>query len=320
MLTGLRSYYNLGSPQYFFELLNSLNNEGNWTRRDIEQLFYNKIIDGRAIFDGCLPLAHHMEIISLEGDDKITLNAAFKEFLNSKKQMCDKFVEFLFLALKDDLNFHEIFSSNNISYDVIYHSIQISYSAFSLKFSNFKQLLLDFNIIKIHPTDTIKKFIINSRYKKLFDKTILPIIRKKRMGVDDFEKYMEQSQINGEEAEKFVLEYEKQRLDNKEGIDWVAEYSVAEGYDISSFITKDSKLNDCFIEVKSYFGSPYFFWSRNEIDVARIKGENYCLYLVDRKNMNEPEYCPMIIRNPYINILKNNKWLKQIEKYKISLK
>jgi len=319
MLADLRAYDNLGTPQYFFELLNSICEVGNWTRRDIELLFYNKIIEGRSIFDGCLPLAHKIEIITINDHDKIAINESFRGFLFSQKQMCDKFAEFLFLALKDDLNFQEIFSSKNISYDIINHSIQISYSAFSLKFANFKQLLLDFEIIKIHPNGGIRKFIINPRYKKLFDKTVLPIIKKNRIGLDDFYKSLEQLQINGEEAEKFVLEFERKRLDNKEGIDWVAEYSVAEGYDISSFLSKDSLLNDCFIEVKSYSGSPYFFWSRNEMDISRIKGDNYYLYLVDRQHIDRPGYCPMIIQNPYKNVLDNGDWHKQVEKYKILL-
>ena len=104
MLTDLRSYDNLGTPQYFFELFNSIKEDinGNWTKRDVEQLFYNKIINGRSVFDGCLILAHKIEIIYISDDEIITLNNSFKDYLFSEKQMCDKFVEFLFLALKDD--------------------------------------------------------------------------------------------------------------------------------------------------------------------------------------------------------------------------
>ena len=321
MLTDLRSYDNLGTPQYFFELFNSIkDNDGvSWTKRDVEQLFYNKIINGRSVFDGCLILAHKIEIITIGDDETITLNRAFKDFLFSERQMCDRFIEFLFLALKDDISFQDIFSSKNISYDIIYHSIQINNSAFSFKHSNFKQLLIDFDVIQIHPSEEIKKFIINSRYKKLFDKTILPVIKRKLIGVEDLQRSIEQQQINGEEAERFVLDFERKRLEYKIGIDWVVEYSIAEGYDISSFQSTKSPINDCFIEVKSYEGNPYFFWSRNEIDISRIKGESYFLYLVDRGMMLNREYKPLIIQNPFKNVLSNDDWLKQVEKYKISL-
>ncbi len=322
MLTDLRGYENLGTPQYFFELLCSLNNDDEtiWSKRDIEQLFYNKIIDNRSIFDGCLVLGFKISIIILDHNDRITINKKFKDYLFSQKQMCDKFVEFLFTALNKDENFHVIFSSEHISYDIIYHSTQINNSAFGFKYSNFKQLLIDFDIIQIHPSKELKKYILNSRYKKIFDKIILPEIKKRKIGLEDLKKSFDQQQIYGEEAELFVLKFEKERLENKDGIDWVAEYSIAEGYDISSYQSKESVTNDLFIEVKSFIGNPYFFWSRNEMDVSRIKGDSYFLYLVNRNKINERDYKPLMIQNPFKNVLSNNDWIKKIEKYKIEYK
>lgn len=322
MLNDLRTYDNLGDPHYFYELFNSLKKEetGGWSVRDAEQLFYNKNINGRTVFDGCLILALKISIIEIDSLDKISLNAKFKDFLFSEKQMCDKFVEFLFQALHQDEIFHSIFSSEHISYDIIYHSTQIDNSAFGFKFSNFKQLLIDFDVIQVHPIKELSKYILNSRYKKIFDKIILPEIKKRKIGIEELKKSIEQQQIYGEEAEIFVLNFEKQRLENKEGIDWVAEYSIAEGYDISSFQKIESENNDCFIEVKSYAGTPYFFWSRNEVDISRIKGDYYFLYLVDRNQIGSLDYKPLIIQNPFKEVLSNENWVKQVEKYKIQLK
>ena len=130
---------------------------------------------------------------------------------------------------------------------------------------------------------------------------------------------MEQKQIYGEEAELFILAFERTRLNNKKGIDWIAEYSVAEGYDIISFNTISSTKNDRCIEVKSYSGSPYFFWSRNEMDIARIKGDEYYLYLVDRNQINNEDYTPIVIQNPYKNVLNGTEWIKTVDKYKVEL-
>jgi hypothetical protein len=322
MLIDLRPYDNLGTPQYFFELFCHLKNESDiiWKIRDVEQLFYNKNVNGRTVFDGCLVLAQKINVIEIDKLGNIYLNEVFKDFLFSEKQMSDKFIEFLFLALNEDFDFHNIFSSEHISYDIIYHSIQINNSAFTFKFSNFKQLLIDFEVLHVHPTYELRKYIINSRYKKIFDKIILPEIKRRKIGVVEFMKSMEQQQINGEEAEKFVLNFEKVRLNNKIGIDWVAEYSIAEGYDIASFKNAESKVNDLFIEVKSFEGNPYFYWSRNEIDISRIKCKSYYLYLVDRRKIKDEKYIPIMIENPYDNVLNNDDWLKQVEKYKIELK
>jgi len=319
MLKDLSKYDNLGSPQYFFELFNAISSsEILWTATDIQQLFFNKLIGGQRIFDGCVDLAIRIEVLKINEKNNISINENLTAFLNSQKQLSDRIIEYLFLALKDDDNFHNIFSSQHISYDIIYHTIQINNSAFGFIYSNFKQLLLDFEVLKLHPSPELKKYIINSRYKKIFDKVILPEIKKRNIGIDDLRKSLEQKQIYGEEAEKFVLKFEKNRLNNKEGIDWVAEYSIAEGYDISSFDTEESESNDRFIEVKSYAGKiPYFYWSRNEMDVSRIKGNQYYLYLVNRDEMNIENYCPQIIKNPYFEVLNNEVWNKQVETYKI---
>lgn len=321
MLKDLRQYNNFGTPNYFFQLLTNLKeNDGEvWRKPDIEQFFHNKIIDGRSIYDGCIELAIRIEILILQ-EDLITINETLIGSLNNVNQMSDKFVEFLFKALTNDEIFHNIFCSEFLTYDIIYKTLQISNSAFGFKFASFKQLLIDFDAIRVHPTIEINSYIINTRYKKLFDKTVLPEIKRRKIGIEDFKKSIELQQIYGEEAEKFVLDFEYRRLNGLKEIDWVAEYIVNEGYDIASYNNDNDDSYNRFIEVKSYDGdTPYFFWSRNEYNVARLKKDNYWLYLVSRKKINEIGYIPMMVQNPYINVLNDDIWKKQIDKYKIEL-
>ena len=318
MLKELSKYDNLGTPQYFWELLHILGKEQAWTKKEIQEHFFNRIIDGRSVFDGCLFFAKSIKVINITDDEKIILDTNFLEFLKSKKYLNGKLIEKLFQELKYDKIFHDIFCSKNISYDVIYHSIRISNSAFHFKYANFKQLLIDFEFLLLHPDKQINKFVINSKYKKVFDKIVLPEIKKRKIGLDKLKKSLEQKQIYGDEAERFVLEYEYQRLKNKKNIDWVAEYWVNAGYDIASYDDIKSKKQNRFIEVKSYSSFPNFFWSRNEIEVARLKKEKYFLYLVDRDKMKFDYYTPMIIQNPYQSVLKNDIWNKRAEKYFVS--
>jgi len=282
------------------------------------QLFYNRVIDGRSIFDGCLALAVKTEILLYE-NSFLKLDIGMVDSLNSISQMRDKFIEYLFKALKDDDEFHKIFCSDYLSHDIIYKSLRINNRAFGLKYSSFKQLLIDFEAIKTHPTAELNSFIINNRYKKLFDKTVLPEIKQKKIGMEAFRKAMEQQQIYGEEAEKFVLNFEFIRLNEQKAIDWVAEYIINEGYDILSYNHESDELPNRFIEVKSYDGeTPYFFWSRNEFTVAKRKQGEYWLYLINRSEMNKEGYVPFIVQNPFETILMDNEdWEKQIEKYKI---
>lgn len=322
MLNDLRKYDCLGTPNYFFEMFNTLksNPTSNWERTDLEKLFYNRVIDNRPIIDGGIELAERINIIQ-QTDTFFQLNTEFKFHINSVSQMVDWFNDFLFKSLKNDTDFLNIFSSKYLSHDVIYKSLQLNNSAFGLKYSNFKQLLLDFDIISEHPTPEFKTYIVNQRYKKLFDKSVLPEIKKRKIGIEEFKKSMEQQQIYGEEAEKFVLKFETDRLKNKKEIDWVAEYVVNEGYDIASYNEIEDEQPNRFIEVKSYDGpKAYFYWSRNEYQVAKLKGVCYWIYLVNRSKIKNEGYEPEKYQDPFNTILgdHNIDWIEEVDKYKIS--
>ena len=316
MLNDLRKYDCLGTPNYFFELLSTLksNSGSNWQKNDLEKLFFNRVVDNRPVIDGGIDLAIRINVL-LEIDTSFQLNTDFENHLNSVSQMIDGFNQFLLEALKNDTTFLNIFSSKHLSNDIIYKSLKIDNAAFAFKYSNFKQLLLDFNTISEHPTPEFKSYILNPRYKKLFDKTVLPKIKKRKIGIEEFKRTMELQQIYGEEAEKFVLAFEKKRLGDKH-IEWVAEYIVNEGYDIASYNEMNDVRYNRFIEVKSYDGpKPYFYWSRNEYTVAKRKKEQYWLYLVNRSEMNDENYKPLMEQDPFNGILKNEGWDKQVDKY-----
>lgn len=322
MLNDLRKYDCLGTPNYFFELFSTLksNPRSNWQRSNLEKLFYNRVIDYRPIIDGGIELAIKINVLQ-QSETIFQLNRDFEAHLNSVPQMIDRFNQFLFEALKNDNDFLNIFSSKFLSHDVIYKSLQLDNSAFGFRFSNFKQLLLDFNTINEHPTPEFKSYIVNQRYKKLFDKSVLPEIKKRKLGIEEFRKSIEQQQIYGEEAEKFVLKFETERLENKKEVDWVAEYIVNEGYDIASYNEIEDEQPNRFIEVKSYNGpKAYFYWSRNEYHVAKLKGNNYWLYLVNRSKLKTEGYEPEKYQDPFNTILgdHNIDWIEEVDKYKIT--
>ncbi len=320
MLGELSEYENLGTPGYFFELLSQLKkNEGKWTATNVREFFFNRIVDGRRVFDGCLPLAFSIGILLADDEGIIAMEPEFVGYFSSEKYLCAKFLERFLSKLEEDEIFDEIFDSRNISYDIVYHSIQISNSAFLFKYANIKQLLIDFGFLNFHPDRAINRLIVNPKYKKMFDKNVLPGIKKRKTGIEEFQKLLEQKQMHGEDAEVFVLSFEVRRLNGHakiEEVQRISEYDVGAGYDIVSYDDIDSSESDRFIEVKSFTDVPRFFWSRNEIDVAKVKRHRYFLYLVDRSKMSQDKYVPMIIQDPYDQILKNEKeWDLRTEKY-----
>lgn len=314
MLKELKNYENLGTPLYFWELFHALKKDDIWTEKDISSYFFNKIIDERSIFDGCLPLLKLSKIISIDEDtNEINIDFQFKHILHSEELCKQKLLEGFLNAFHKDETFYEIFSPENSSHDIVYKAIQIDYSAFGLKYANIRKLLIDFDFLKSHPDFPQKKLIINSKWKKFFDKNFAPEIRKRKIGIEELRKNLEQQQISGEEAEKFVLSFEKKRLNQKEGIEWIAPYDSGAGYDILSFNNVDSEKNDRFIEVKSYSGVPYFYWSRNEVKVSKEKQENYFLYLFNRETKEI-----LLLQNPYELVLNNPQWIKEVNQYYIT--
>jgi len=87
----------------------------------------------------------------------------------------------IFEKLKADDIFDDIFSSENISYDIINKVVEIKNSSFTLAYSNFKQLLIDFKFLSLHPNGFEDKLIVNSEYRDMFDKKLLPNIYKRMM-------------------------------------------------------------------------------------------------------------------------------------------
>lgn len=142
--------------------------------------------------------------------------------------------------------------------------------------------------------------------------------RRKKFTLEQLLKQQEDQSRRGLEAEEFVLGLEKKRLPElAQKIKRISDFDVAAGYDIVSYESNETEHYDRFIEVKCYMGSPHFFWSENESDVARIKADKYILCLVDYLRMGEPGYQPEFIRNPYETIFDSDEWLINASSYRI---
>lgn len=142
--------------------------------------------------------------------------------------------------------------------------------------------------------------------------------RRKKFTIEQLLKQQEDQSKRGLEAEEFVLKLERMRLPKMaKNIKRVSDVDVAAGYDIVSYEHNESAHYDRFIEVKCYIGSPHFFWSENESDVARIKADKYILCLVDYTRIGEPGYQPEFIRNPFETIFDGDEWLVNASSYRI---
>lgn len=137
---------------------------------------------------------------------------------------------------------------------------------------------------------------------------------KRKMTYDELERKLKIDKITGKIAEKIILEYEKDRLRNDENarpesdlIQIISATFANAGYDIESF---DGKTTDLlfnrFIEVKGSTGKKLsFFWSADEIEIARERKTQYWIYFVPQIDLKTQTFKGEIqkIPNPVDEIL-----------------
>ena len=114
MLEELKKYDNLGTPGYFWELFHQLKKEGSWTERNVSSYFFNRVIEDRTIFDGCVPLLKLSKIISInEETGEIEVDFSYRNILHSEQLCKQRLLEGFLLAFHEDEEFYNVFSSEN---------------------------------------------------------------------------------------------------------------------------------------------------------------------------------------------------------------
>lgn len=183
---------------------------------------------------------------------------------------------------------------------------------FSVSAALFRNVLIQYKALKENSGD----LVLNPEYEDIFAKCKRKQRAKKSL--EQLKKQLELQEIQGETAELFVMDYEKKRLsafEKQKDVKRISEIDVSAGYDILSYENERSLVYDRFIEVKSYSGNPHFYWSKNEIETAELYEDKYYIYLVDILKIDNPDYNPMIIRNPAKTIWKNESWLMDPTSY-----
>lgn len=182
---------------------------------------------------------------------------------------------------------------------------QMPKRAFKLDSAVFRNLLITLGALSID-----NSFLsLNKEYEDIFTETVF---NKRKLPQEQLLKKLEKEREMGEAGEKFVLNYERQRCPfnsiQKQKIKQISIIDASAGYDIISFHS-ELTLKKRYIEVKTYLGKPHFYWSENEIQSAKLRGEDYYVYLVDYACINTKGYEPEIIANPILNIMNQEEWI-----------
>jgi hypothetical protein len=217
--------------------------------------------------------------------------------------------------------FFKMIDPDAVKFDLHEEKYYISNNDIECKFSGIRNLFINFNLLK-YRNGYINLFIDN-QYQNLIESLIKE--SRKLLSYEEFLKIQKQKELAGIEAEEFVLKYERNRLKELKlkgfsKIKRISETDVNAGYDILSFENEKSRGYDRLIEVKSFSRGVNFYWSKNEIETAKQNKSNYYLYLIDRSKMEDGNYKPLIIKNPYDKVINNKEWIQEAQSWRFSLK
>jgi hypothetical protein len=313
MLEKLLQHNNLGNQAQISYIIGLLS-KGNYSICDLKKACTSKEYTFSNSFDGVICLLEWLGIIKIT--ELVELNDDI--FL---KITAHKICHLVFIKLANERKLHCFINNNNLDFrDLIY----VKNNLIKFSFSSIRNLLI--NLCFFQNDDLMKnQFIINKEFSKWFISVVVPLIEKSQIenkSLQDLKDRQKRQEELGIQAEIFVLSYEKlARIKNPRhsNIKIISEIDFSAGYDIQSYKNDKSVIIDKFIEVKSYSGSPYFYWSKNEIKIAKQERNNYFLYLINRDEINQEGYRPLIIQNPYKNILGDDKWQKDCQNWKFKI-
>lgn len=252
------------------ELLDILESTSLTSRLEAKRLF-EESAEG---FDEVAAFLASLGVLSAD-DQRIRLKDDFPELrLESRK---DEILQWVLATTnryrRDVFRFVGKFTVDNG--DITYSSPDQSRSSES----SVRNFLMDLGVVKYETTGD--RYVLDPQYIGVYTSArsnrnlVSPAMLRNRSAAQD--------EI-GLAAEEAIIEYERLRVGSQHAdrIDHVARRNSGAGYDICS-ITQgdDEQILPRFIEVKAVSCRSYqFYWSRNELDVARDLAGWYYLYLL----------------------------------------
>ena len=280
-----------------------------------ERVGYNELVNRCALeknvsirCDGAVAFLQYLGYVERDEVYVITTEK-FKNLPVNRDAIINTFIKDCIETLAEE----GIFDSDATSFDPEKGHLSIKRSAFPLAYAAIRNFMTVAGALE---KETNGEICVSEDYETDFSSQLR--IRKDKFTLEQLRQKQEEQNKRGLEAEIFVLKLERERLPQKAyKIKRISDFDVSAGYDIVSFSDSDSAVYDRFIEVKCYLGSPHFYWSENEVDVAKRKGERYILCLVDYTRITEEGYEPEYISNPYEVIFNEDKWLVNTATYKV---
>ncbi len=327
MLNELLKHDNLGdADEISFVLFQALTPDRKQSIKDVRKFCASQMFSISFSFDGIVRLLAFANIIRADGRTVAINPQKFDRAENTSRNEYFRTIHFfdcLFESLKDLDCVGDLFNENNLKFSHATNQYYVKSHLITFKFFTIRNLLL--KLAFLERDDTIPDHLfITTRFTRFFEDTIISGLKMSpdliAFDLEHLNKTLEQKADFGKSGELFALSYEQKRLKGHAQMNRVIRISdehVSAGYDISSFNNLDSFINDRFIEVKTYSNEIIFYWSKQEVAVAKELQNKYWLYLVDGAQITSSDYAPKMIQDPYRKIFENEQWKKETEKWKI---
>lgn len=312
MLAELKKHNNLGSVDEVVFILTETLTESPRSLKDIERFCLSNSSYYNVPLKGIISLLYFISAISYS-EKGIYLNKFGYDLLESINDgsINRKIVKRLLSKIILEGVYSDFLELDSINFDFVHGSYAIKNGHIPFRYAGIRNLLINFGFFK-YSNQVKSLLLIHESYNNFLKELLRPV--RKKLSLEKFREMQNLKEKYGEEAESFVLEYERKRLSGHYFLDKISKVSdidVNAGYDIISFDSLNSLEYDRFIEVKSFSKNINFYWTQNEIEVSKNKGSKYYIYLIDREKINQVGYHPYIIANPYENVFKNDEWKRE---------
>lgn len=213
---------------------------------------------------------------------------------------------------------HNVLTADMFIYDIDRCQVLFRNELLPLSYASIRNVLVSQEFLIVERDTHKTAFWVNPNFERI----LAQFCRKNStaLTLEQLRVRLEANSVAGAKAESFVMGYERRRICNptlQKQIKQVSEVDVCAGYDILSYESDASTCYDRFIEVKAVSQNLSFFWSKNELEIAKLQGEKYFLYLVDLSRIEDEEYCPEMISNPALSVMSSSDWLVEPESYHI---
>jgi hypothetical protein len=266
-------------------------------------------------YESILDHCKYCGLISVK-NDQITFSTLGHRFLNANKERYFEITEAQKQLIAERIVFKGVWSQHARELFELFYVNQSTYT--------YELSTVDI-IVPITQNSTVHLFkflgIINEdkliiKVDKKYSGLVYELIAdRKVLSEQQLEKILLENRKLGVQAENAVVEFEKKRLKKlgksfqAEFVKRISPFNTAAGYDIESFDgTSDDIFPNRFIEVKATQQDEIrFYWSSNEMKVAKKKKNSYWIYMMKEFNEASPaDTIPIMIQNPEHQIRKSD--------------